>query len=130
MTKNRAIVKEILCGEARHLSAIEIWETARARGKSLSLATVYNSLKYLVSSHEVAEIHFADRNSRYDARLDAHAHVLCVACGELTDIDLHGTARAVQREAKKILDFEWHGTDITLRGVCPECRKATTRKER
>jgi Fur family peroxide stress response transcriptional regulator len=124
MTKNRLTIKEILLAEKRHLSALDIWGIAKEHGEEISLATVYNSLKHLVATQQVIELRVQEGCALYDARLDHHAHILCTSCGEIKDVELAPHIAKIQRETEKVSDYEFHSTEVTLKGTCLQCRQA------
>lgn len=123
MTKNRLTIKEILIAEKKHLSALDIWEIAKSHGEEISLATVYNSLKHLVATQQVIELRVQEGSALYDARLDNHAHILCTTCGEMKDVELAPHIEKIQRETEKVSDYEFHSTEVTLKGTCMQCRQ-------
>jgi len=90
---------------------------------SISFATVYNSLRYLKEAGFIREINFGDGASRYDRETDRHDHAICTGCGKLVDFDLPETAGLLQAAARKS-HFRPESVHLTLKGLCPGCRKA------
>lgn len=127
MTRNRTIIKEILFTEQRHLSAVELWEKARSQGANISLATVYNSLKHLLSQGEIIELRFGEGKAVYDARLDEHAHIHCTNCGRIEDIDFGSQIAKIRKEVTKASDYLLHSAEVTLKGICSPCQKGSHR---
>ncbi len=123
MTPHREMVHSVLCEMKKHLSATEVWDLARARGSDISLATVYNSLRYLVDEGLAREIHMPEGISCFDARLDEHGHLRCEQCGTLSDIDFSRGAASMTREAER-LGFRALQMEITVTGICPACQKS------
>lgn len=123
MSRSSAFIRDILAAAGTHLSAIELWELCRSKGVSVSLATTYNALRALVASGGVREIKMVGGCSVYDARLDQHAHLLCTSCGKLSDIDVKRGVSAIEREARGISGYSRLTSDITFRGVCPDCER-------
>lgn len=85
-TQQRVIVAEILLAEPTHLSAEQILAALRAGGQRISKATVYNTLKVLVESGLVRQIHLDPQRSVYDSTRATHHHFHDVESGALWDI--------------------------------------------
>jgi Fur family transcriptional regulator, peroxide stress response regulator len=117
-----AILQAIREGE-EHPTANEIFQAARLRLPKISYATVYNSLRFLKEAGLVHEIKFGDSASRYDKGTHRHDHAICNECGKLVDFELPQAAELIQAAARKS-KFKPESVHLTLRGVCPDCRKA------
>ena len=123
LTRQREAVLQVIRESENHLTASEIFEAARKRLPSISYATVYNSLKYLRETGLVHEISFGGAGaSRYDRETARHDHAICTACGKLVDFDLTGMSELVRAAARKTR-FQPESIHLTLRGLCPDCRK-------
>ena len=82
VTAQRRLVLDILAAADRHLDASEVYDRAHDRDSRLSLATVYRTLKTLVESGLVRQLHLAGERHYYELdRQDRHAHLVCAACG-------------------------------------------------
>src|SRR6476620_6199897 len=123
LTPQRDAVLQVILAREDHPTANEIFEAARQRLPTISYATVYNSLRYLKEAGLVHEIKFGDSASRYDRETDRHDHAICNSCGKLVDFDLPDAADLMQAAARKS-KFQPASVHLTLRGTCPDCRKA------
>lgn len=121
LTPQREAVLQAVRASERHLTASEVYESARAILPSISYATVYNSLRYLKDNGLIAEIYFGRGASRYDAMIDRHDHALCLKCGKLSDLELELTDELMALAAKRS-GFETHSVELTLKGLCDNCR--------
>ena len=122
LTKQRAVVLQVIREAERHLTANEIFEQAKQSLPTISFATVYNSLRYLRQAGHIAEIGFGFSGAnRFDAKTERHDHALCNSCGKLIDIDLEMPAELVKRAAR-LSKFKPESLELTLRGLCPECK--------
>jgi len=122
LTPQREAVLQVIRESEEHLTASEIFESARRRLPSISYATVYNSLKYLKDTGLISEISFGNGASRYDRETERHDHAICTHCGKLVDFDLTDTADLVRAAVRKT-HFKPESLHLTLRGVCPDCRE-------
>ena len=122
LTPQRDAVLQVIRESENHLTASEIFESARRRLPSISYATVYNSLKYLKDAGLILEISFGNGASRYDRETERHDHAICTSCGTLVDFDLTVTSDVV-RAALRRTHFKLESIHLTLRGVCPDCQE-------
>ena len=82
----RIAIYHFLRTHAVHPAAETIFEAVRPEQPTLSLTTVYNTLKLLVGKHAVREIIIDGGELRYDADMCEHGHFLCLHCGEVYDL--------------------------------------------
>ena len=87
LTPQRLAVYQYLKGTLEHPSAETIYKALQPNYPTMSLATVYKTLKTLVEIGLVQELNVGEGNFRYDANYHEHAHVQCVNCGKVEDID-------------------------------------------
>jgi Fur family iron response transcriptional regulator len=85
-TQQRITVAEVLLAEPTHMSAEQIILTMRRAGERISKATVYNTLKVLVDSGLIRQIHLDPDRSVYDSTRSTHHHFHDVDSGTLWDI--------------------------------------------
>ena len=121
-TKQRQTVLRVIRESDEHLTANEVFEDARRLLPGISFATVYNSLRYLKNEGLIGEIRFGTDSTRYDPKLTRHDHALCNNCGKLVDLELP-LPDGLFEEAAERSKFEATSIELTLRGLCPECRK-------
>jgi Fe2+ or Zn2+ uptake regulation protein len=122
LTKQRQSVLQVIRESNEHLTANEIFENARRLLPGISFATVYNSLRYLKNEGLIGEVRFGTDATRYDRNLTRHDHALCSKCGKLVDLELSIPVGLLE-EASALSNFEAESIELTLRGLCPECRK-------
>jgi Fur family peroxide stress response transcriptional regulator len=123
LTRQRDAVLQVIRSREDHPTANEIFQAARLQLPTISYATVYNSLRFLKAAGLVHEIKFGDGASRYDREMERHDHAICDDCGKLVDFDLPEAAQLMSAAARKS-KFKAASVHLTLRGVCPDCRKA------
>jgi Fur family peroxide stress response transcriptional regulator len=105
-----------------HLTANDVYASAKAKLPTISFATVYNSLRFLKDAGHIAEIQFGNGASRFDGMTRRHDHALCTRCGKLVDIEMEHPRKLVERAAE-ISNFKPEWLEFTLRGICPACVK-------
>ena len=122
LTRQREVVLQVIRDSDAHLTANEVFGSAKSLLPSISFATVYNSLRYLKEAGHIAEIQFGNGASRFDRITSRHDHAICTRCGKLVDIEMDHPKELVQRAAK-MSRFKPESLEFTLRGLCPECSK-------
>jgi Fe2+ or Zn2+ uptake regulation protein len=122
LTKQRRAVLQVIREADEHLTANEVFVHARRLLPSISFATVYNSLRYLKNEGLIGEISFGAGCTRYDRKLKRHDHAICNCCGKLVDMEL-SIPDGLIKEAAKRSKFEAGSIELTLRGLCPECKR-------
>ena len=122
LTKQRKVVLETIHESHEHLTANEVFENSKQALPSISFATVYNSLRYLKDEGLIAEISFGNGASRFDRMTSRHDHALCTGCGKLIDLELELPDELVKMAAKRS-KFKPESIELTLRGLCPDCKK-------
>lgn len=86
-TRQRLALAELLIGDGRnrHVTAETLHEAARSLEVSVSLATVYNTLRAFCSAGLVHEVTVDGTGSYFDTRTDDHPHYYWEEDGLLTD---------------------------------------------
>jgi Fur family transcriptional regulator, iron response regulator len=86
-TRQRLALAELLVGDGRnrHVTAESLFEAAGAAGVSVSLATIYNTLRSFTQAGLMVEITVDGTRSYFDTRTDDHAHFFWEDSGDLTD---------------------------------------------
>jgi Fe2+ or Zn2+ uptake regulation protein len=122
ITRQRKLVLNILAQAGVHLSASEIYDRGRRQDSRLSLSTVYRTLSVLKETGVVRELHLDDEHHHYelDAQ-DEHAHLVCLKCGQVIEVDSTAFAQAVMT-AGETHGFEIASAQVELSGYCADCR--------
>ena len=88
-TRQREKIAEIFFGSSDHLSAEDLLLLVRQSDSSISLATVYRTLKLLVDSNLAESRNFGgDGQTRFevvDDQEDHHDHLICLDCGKIIE---------------------------------------------
>jgi Fe2+ or Zn2+ uptake regulation protein len=87
-----------------------------------SLATVYNTLRELVSIDQVYELNFGHGVRRYELSRSEHAHQVCLGCNKITDIPGDFDQLAILFADQD--GFRPVRHDVTILGYCFECAKS------
>lgn len=127
LKKNQALIKEILNETDGHMTAEEIYNEAKARGKRISLATVYNNLGELCESKKIRKIPSScEGKDRYDKAYIPHGHLICERCRKIKDFFNDGIGKAIYEST----GIKAESYDLNVYYVCNDCRKIEEKIEK
>jgi Fur family transcriptional regulator, iron response regulator len=112
-TTQRLKLAELVFERPQHLSAEELLRSARARGISVSKATVYNTLKLFVECGLLRELVVDRDRVYYDSTVHAHHHFYNVDTGEMIDIPQESVSLAEMPVAPQ--GTEQDGVEVIIR---------------
>jgi Fur family peroxide stress response transcriptional regulator len=130
VTPQRLAIFRELAATDRHPSADELHAAVRREMPTLSLATVYKTLDTLASVGVVRPVSRLGARGRWDANLGAHHHLICTACGSVSDVTepaLDAAAGPAARAATRH-GFSAEGHAVEIFGRCAACRERATRR--
>ena len=118
LTKQRAAILRAL-EDGAHLTAEAIHERVRAALPAVSLGTIYRTLDILRAIGLVQVFAYGGA-ARYEAALDKHHHLVCVACGEIANVPAPQVVSIAMAVAQ---DYRYSGVDASLviTGRCARC---------
>lgn len=121
LTPQRLAVYKYLMSTKEHPSAEIIYKALQPNYPTMSLATVYKAVKTLVEVELVQEINVGEGNFRYDGNPNEHAHIQCLSCSKVDDLEdvsftnLNQTAE--DKSGYKILSNK-----VFFYGICKQCQ--------
>lgn len=119
MTRQRALIYDILQNSGRHLTADEIFSQAQHRMPSIARGTVYRNLKLMEQDAEIARLEMPEGPDRFDKTAVPHGHLYCDGCGSLTDVPVIGLVKELEAAiGTEVLSYR-----LTVHYFCPNCRK-------
>ncbi len=118
-TRQRNTILNVISEAGRPLSTQEIHEMGQTSVPSLSIATVYRTLKDLITEGWVLPVRLPGEADRYEmAELDDHYHFKCGSCNRVFDIHEHIKKNLLLAPR----DFIVEKYDLILYGQCSECK--------
>lgn len=119
LTEQRRAVYESLRASREHPSAEKIYRTLKPRYPSLSLATVYKTLRTLRELGLASLVDTPHAEARYDAITGTHHHAICVDCGRIEDVfDARLDRLRAPRAAR---GFQILAHSVHFQGRCARC---------
>ena len=119
MTRQRAVILEVLRSDKCHHTAEEIFVLAKKKLPGISRATVYNNLKALESERLIRRITAEGTKDRYDNAYLPHGHLFCSVCQAVTDFFIPDFKEELETIAGDSID----SYELKVRYVCPECKR-------
>ena len=119
MTKQRAIILEVIRSDMCHHTAEEIFELAREKLPSISKATVYNNLHALEEEKIIRRISGDGGPDRYDKTYMPHGHLFCKGCNGIYDLVIPGLPMLIEKTSDCMLE----SYELKVRGICTECKR-------
>ncbi len=102
-----------------HPTADVVYEALRDEIGSLSLTTVYNTLKLLVDHGLVSMLTIDDTFRCFDGNVDMHAHFMCRGCKSIYDIEVPEEVKCM---VKVLDDFKVDEVQLYIKGYCKNCK--------
>ncbi len=121
LTRQRQAIVGAFERARRPLAPPEVLDLARPEAPSLGMATVYRALRQMEESGQIVAVQLPGEPARYEHRSLAeehHHHFHCRRCDRLFDIA--GCPGDLSELAPR--GFEVRAHELTLYGVCRECR--------
>ncbi|MGZ5748256.1 MAG: Fur family transcriptional regulator [Caldimonas sp.] len=120
----RRAVIELLSREDCCLTALEVFDSLRAGGRPVGLASVYRVLDLLAEKGLVQRIELGAGTARFERILpsgDHHHHLVCDDCGKVEAFEDPELERALHRvESRSGYSVAAH--EVVLHGACSDCR--------
>lgn len=124
MTGQRAAILEVMIdNQGQHLSAEEVLYKAREKMPNIGIATVYRTLDKLASIEVLYKSMFDEGRYRYelcDEGTHQHHHIICLDCGNITEMEddlLNNLEQRIESKGFKVIDH-----DLKFYAYCPACR--------
>jgi Fur family transcriptional regulator, stress-responsive regulator len=116
-----AILDTVRAGD--HLDVDAVTSRVRDRLGHVSFQAVYEALHAFTGAGLVRRIEPAGSPTRVECRVgDNHHHLVCRACGRLTDVDC-AIGEAPCLEPADAAGYLVDEADVTFWGFCPDCRQ-------
>ena len=120
-TPQRIAIYNYLCGTTAHPTVETIFSSLHPSHPTMSLATVYKTLKTLVEIGLVQELNVGEGNFRYDGNCSEHGHIQCIQCGKVDDlcgIDFSPLNKMVEENTH--YNVKWN--KLFFYGLCKDCQ--------
>jgi Fur family transcriptional regulator, peroxide stress response regulator len=120
VTHQRTMIYRELVQSLEHPSPELIFDRVRGQIPSLSLATVYKSIRTFADLGLVREVNPFTESQRWDANLDPHHHLICTQCKSVSDIPADAV-EPVQFRSPLPEQFQVQRLSVEVLGLCAAC---------
>jgi len=116
---HRMKILEYLIEKKNHPTVDMIFRDISGEIPTLSKTTIYNTLTAFVENGIAQAITIEDKEVKYDATVDNHAHFKCTKCGNIYDINMDTKIISIKTLSGHIIS-ERH---LYFKGICKLCQK-------
>lgn len=120
VTPQRQVIHSLLAASQSHPTVDAVHEAVRQVLPTVSLRTVYQALHDFEALGEIRLVPLGGSSLRVDVRSDDHAHIVCVRCGQVQDVDVDPASFAPPTSQP---DFTVERTDVVISGRCASCQE-------
>ena len=117
----RLAIYEFVKSTKVHPTAEVVYSALRDELGSLSLTTVYNTLKLFVDAKLVTMLNIDETFRCFDGDISLHAHFRCDSCGKIFDLELKEGFLSM---VKGIENFGINDIQLYLKGCCLDCKNS------
>ena len=102
LTNQRELVISILESSEDHPDVDELFTRALEQDKSVSIATVYRTVKLLEDANFIEKLEFGDGRARYEEAGEHHEHLIDVETGEVIEFIDHELEELKEKIANRM----------------------------
>ena len=124
LTNQRELVISILESSKDHPDVDELFTRALEKDKSVSIATVYRTVKLLEDANFIEKLEFGDGRARYEESGEHHEHLIDVETGEVIEFIDHELEELKEKIANR-MGYKLVGHKLELYGKKIKSTKLT-----
>ncbi len=122
ITSQRQLILSQIQKSGGHISAKELYQRASSKNKSISLATVYRTLRLFKELGLIEERRLGKVYCYYEIKESPeHQHLVCTCCRNVIEFDSDLVRRIVKR-VQRDYDFNVTKTELYIEGYCKKCQ--------
>ncbi len=119
-THQRQVIYRILTEPGQHWTPDDLYQQARKEISSISLATVYKTVKTFREVGLVRELNLPYSQQHLDANLTPHHHLVCLTCRKVMDLSQAEFDPAFLK-ARIPHGFQVQRYSLEVLGTCEDC---------
>jgi Fe2+ or Zn2+ uptake regulation protein len=126
VTSQRRLLLSLIRKAEGHISAKELYRRASRKNESISLATVYRTLRLFKELGLIEERRLGQVICYYEIKAFAeHHHLVCSCCGNVIDFDSN-LIRKIGKKVQRDYGFTVTKTELYMEGYCEQCKDVTS----
>ena len=123
-TSQRQLILDTILQSTGPLDAKQLYTIVSQKDQSISLATVYRTLKLLKEKRIIDEHRFGKKCYCYQLKQSfEHQHIICKGCGKVVEFETPLIAEIIN-SIKKEKGFNIERVELCIQGTCSECQAA------
>ncbi len=126
ITKAREDIIKIMCNQG-HYTVEELVNELKKIKEDVNVATVYNNVNFLVEEGILEEYNFINKSSIYELNIGLHAHLVCIDCSDVYNINIP-TFEKIKQKVEKDSGFKIVDAKLDMYGHCGPCQKKDNNK--
>ena len=119
-TPQRIAICRFALNNREHPSIQRIFDEVKKVHPTVSLATVYKTLKILKELCLIKELNFPNGQTRYDSYMEPHINLVCRKCGDVRDVE-DREARERIMKVTEMASFRVVDPRLDIYGICKKC---------
>ena len=124
MTEQRRLIARVLQDASDHPDVEQVYSRALIFDPTISIATVYRTVKLFEEAGIIEKLEFGDGRARYeDAERDHHDHLIDMQTGEVIEF-VDKEIELLQEKIAKRLNYNLLGHRLELYGVKAKSQKS------
>ena len=127
ITHQRTQIFRALAQDSNHPTIEDIFKQVRRHLKTISLDTVYRTIRTFEEYGLIKKVHYIDNTTRFDPNISNHHHLVCSRCNKIEDFYWPDFDR--MKPPASI--FGWGKMDarhVVIVGLCSSCSKKNKQK--
>ncbi|NVY96854.1 transcriptional repressor [Lactobacillus sp. DCY120] len=129
VTDQRRAILEYMITHHNHPTAEDVFNDLKSTMTNISIATVYNNLRFLTTVTPIRELTYDDKSIHFDYFHKNHFHAICNNCQQVYDVDYHDYPYLIG-----VLEgdsgFEISKIELNVKGICKNCQKVLARERK
>lgn len=122
-TPQRIAISKYILSSKQHPTAQKTYLEVKKEHPTVSLATIYTTIKILKDSGLILELNTPQGQTRFDPNTEPHAHLLCLKCGSIRDWTDPIMPELIARVSDEA-NFTIISSSLDLKGICDRCGKS------
>jgi Fur family peroxide stress response transcriptional regulator len=119
-TPQRIAICQFILHSRDHPSARRIYDEVKRIHPTVSLATVYKTVRSLTEQGLIQELALPENQARFDSYMKPHINLVCLRCGNIQDFDDNAAREMLERVTAKA-EFTRTGQRVDIYGMCKTC---------
>ena len=128
VTSQRQLLLSLLKKAGGHISAKELYRRASRKNESISLATIYRTLRLFKELGLIEERRLGQVICYYEIKAFAeHQHLVCSCCGNVIEFDSN-LIRKIIEKVQRDYGFNVTKTELYMEGYCEQCKDVASNR--